>query len=178
MTRKEKADYFLYNCELLDELNKYGKPHLIGSYRMDMMAWNDVDIDVENQDMSLDKLYRLSAFITEKFKPTWYEAKEEISGDGKKVWFFGFETMITGELWNFDIWFFDRETIYDALKYCDNIVANSTDKQKSIIVQIKNSLIEKGLYSFDNYTSIDVYKAVTEMNISSIDEFLAKYTKN
>ena len=46
--RKERADYFLYDCGLLEELKKYGNPHIIGSYRMDLMACNDLDIDIEN----------------------------------------------------------------------------------------------------------------------------------
>ena len=54
MSRKEQADFILYKCGLLDELKKYGCPHIIGSYRMDMMAWNDLDIDVENSGMSLE----------------------------------------------------------------------------------------------------------------------------
>lgn len=31
------------------------------------------------------------------------------------------------------------------------------------------------LYSFEKYRSVDVYKAVTEMNITGINEFLSKY---
>ena len=53
-SRKEKADYFLYECGLLSELKEYGAPHMIGSYRMDMMAWNDLDIDIENDGMGCD----------------------------------------------------------------------------------------------------------------------------
>ena len=51
MTRKEQADCILYKYNLLNELKKYGTPHIIGSYRMDMMAWNDLDIDIENDNM-------------------------------------------------------------------------------------------------------------------------------
>jgi len=50
-TRKEQADYFLYECGLLDELKKYGSPHIIGSYKMDLMVSNDLDVDIENQDI-------------------------------------------------------------------------------------------------------------------------------
>jgi len=48
MTKREQADYILYDMGLLCELKKYGTPHIIGSCRMDMMAWNDLDIDIEN----------------------------------------------------------------------------------------------------------------------------------
>lgn len=168
---------FLYDCELFKELQKYGSVHIIGSYRMDMMVWNDLDIYVENTEMSLTKLYELTDFITKNFHPTWYEAKEEV-WDSKKVWFQGFETMMIGELWNFDICFFDKGKIENAIHYCDRIATKATNKQKEIIIEIKKSLIEKDLYSFEKYRSVDVYKAVTEMNITNIEEFLSKYDIN
>lgn len=170
--RKVSANRILYEFGLMDKLEEIGKPHVIGSYRMDMMAWNDLDIDIENDAMSLEKIYDLSAFIINTFHPVWYEAKEEVNNDGKRVWFHGFETMITGELWNIDLWFFDKETISEAEKYCDNIANNISQTQKDVIVSIKSELISRGLYSFEQYKSIDVYKAVLESNVKNTDEFL------
>lgn len=68
--RKSQADRILYEFGLLKKLEKIGVPHIIGSYRMDMMACNDLDIDIENDRMTLDKLYKLSAFILDTFHPT------------------------------------------------------------------------------------------------------------
>ena len=170
--RKTAADRLLYELGLFDKLAEIGKTHIIGSYRMDMMAWNDLDIDIENEAMSLEKIYELSTFIINTFHPVWYEAKEEVNADGKKVWFHGFETMITGELWNVDLWFFDKETIAEAENYCDNIADNTSQAQKDTIVSIKSELIERGLYSFEQYKSVDVYKAVMESNVRNVDEFL------
>ena len=170
--RKANADRILYQYGLLKKIEEIGKAHIIGSYRMDMMAWNDLDIDIENDAMSVDKLYELTTFIVNTFHPIWYEAKEEINDDGKKVWFHGFETMITGELWNIDLWFFDKETITCAEKYCDDIKKNTSQEQKDIIINIKKELLSRGLYSFDQYKSIDVYEAVLENNVKNIDDFL------
>lgn len=173
--RKINADRILYEFGLLNKIEEIGKAHIIGSYRMDMMAWNDLDIDIENNEMSLDKLYELSSFIINTFHPLWYEAKEEVDVNGKKVWFHGFETTITGELWNIDLWFFDKETITNAECYCDNIVRNTNQTQKGIIVNIKSELIARGLYSFEQYKSIDVYKAVMENGVKNIEEFLTVF---
>ena len=170
--RKTVADRLLYEFGLFDKLEEIGKPHIIGSYRMDMMAWNDLDIDIENDAMSLDKIHELSIFIIDTFHPVWYEAKEEVNADGKKVWFHGFETMITGELWNVDLWFFDKETIVEAENFCDNIANNTSQTQKDIIVNIKSELIERGLYSFEQYKSVDVYNAVLKHNVTNVEEFL------
>ncbi len=172
---RRNADRILFEFGLLKKLEEIGHAHIIGSYRMDMMAWNDLDIDIENQSMSMDKLYELTAFVLDTFHPIWYEAKEETNSDGKKVWFHGFETKITGELWNIDLWFFDSETITNAVKYCDTIVQSTNQEQKDTIIQIKNELIARGLYSYEQYKSIDVYEAVIEKHVRNTHEFLQLY---
>ncbi|WP_242657956.1 hypothetical protein [Lachnoclostridium phytofermentans] len=110
------------------------------------------------------------------YKPIWYEAKQEWTSDGKQVWFHGFETMILGDLWNVDIWFFDKDTISNAESFCDNVKKqiDSDENKRNAIIQIKKGLIEKELYSFDKYTSMDVYKAVLQDDILSLDEFLIR----
>ena len=42
-TIRRNADRILYDCGLLDMLRECGTPHAVGSYQMDMMAWNDLD---------------------------------------------------------------------------------------------------------------------------------------
>jgi len=140
VVRKSQAERILYEFGLLKKLEEIGMPHIIGSYRMDMMAWN--------------------------------EAKEEVNEEGKRVWFHGFETMIIGELWNVDLWFFDKETIANAEKYCDDIAQKASQIQKDRIIQIKEELIARGLYSFEKFKSPDVYKAVLENDVVNVVEFL------
>ena len=157
---KEAADRILHTYGLLDLLRPLGTPHVIGSYRMDMMAWNDLDIDIENEGMSLAKLHRLTGDILEIFHPAWYEAKEEV---------------MDGALWNVDLWFFDRETIREAERYCDTIAQAAGPVQREEIAAIKRALIERGLYAFDKYGSMDVYRAVLEEKIKTVEEFLERY---
>lgn len=177
--RKAAADRILHDAGLLDRLAQIGAPHIIGSYRMDMMAWNDLDIDVENAAMSKEKLYDLTGYILKTYSPLWYEAKEEINDEGKTVWFHGFHAMIDGELWNFDIWFFDEETITKAEAYCDRMAGMSRSQpgSREIILRIKRELIERKLYGFDLYASMDVYRAVLEQGVRSTEELLARYVK-
>lgn len=172
---KRIADKILYESGLYEELKKIGAPHIVGSYRMDVMAANDLDIDVENDKMSLDKLYELTDFVLKTFHPFWYEAKQEINDDGNTVWFHGFEFTIEDERFNVDVWFFDRKTIAAAESYCDNIANNATKAQKDAIVDLKRELISRGLYRFDKYTSMHVYEAVLEKNVSDIEEFFDLY---
>lgn len=41
--------------------------------------------------------------------------------EGKTVCFHGFHAIIDGKIRNFDLWFFDRETIDKAEAYCDGV---------------------------------------------------------
>ena len=109
------------------------------------------------------------------FHPVWYEAREEADGGGKTVWFQGFEAMIDGEKWNFDLWFFDRETIEKAETFCDGIAARATPAQRESITEMKRGLLARGLYSFEKFCSMDVYRAVLEENIQTIERFLERY---
>ena len=172
---KEAADRILHTYGLLDLLRPLGTPHVIGSYRMDMMAWNDLDIDIENEGMSLAKLHRLTGDILEIFHPAWYEAKEEVTAEGKTVWFHGFEAVVDGALWNVDLWFFDRETIAEAERYCSRIAGAASARQREQILAIKRGLLDRDLYAFDKFRSMDVYRAVLEERVGDIDEFLERY---
>ena len=175
--RRRNADRILYEMGLLDMLREIGTPHVTGSYQMDMMAWNDLDVNIENEGMTLTKLYRLTGQILETFRPLWYEAKEEVNDEGQTVWFQGFEAMIDGERWNFDLWFFDRETIEKAEAFCDGIAARATAAQKEQIIGLKQELIARDLYAFDKFHSMDVYQAVLEEGVAAIEEFLEKSPK-
>lgn len=173
---KNNADKLLYNFGLLNELKNYGTPYIVGSYAMDLMVWNDLDIYVSNEFMSTEKLYELTCFILNTFCPVWYEAKKDIV-DGKIAWFHGFETEVLSELWNIDIWFFDNETITNTIEFCNRIKAQAdTDETKRMAaINIKQALIENEQYGFGKYTSMDVYKAVFEMGITNYDEFINTY---
>ena len=170
---KNKADKLLYDFGLLNELNRYGTPYIVGSYAMDLMAWNDLDIYVSNESMTTEKLYELTAFILNIFHPTWYEAKKDIY-DGKTAWFHGFETEILGEFCNVDIWFFDSDTITKALDFSEKIKQKIlvNPELKEVVINIKQALIENEQYGFDKFSSMDVYKTVFENNVRSYKEFI------
>ncbi|MBQ7052567.1 MAG: hypothetical protein IJN79_07200 [Clostridia bacterium] len=172
--RKRRADRILYELGLYDRLKEIGRPHVIGSYRMDMMAWNDPDLDIENRDMSKEKLHDLTAYILRTFSPCWYEAKEEINDEGKTVWFHGFEAVVDGELWNFDLWFFDEETIQKAEAYCDRTAARAEAMpgSREAIMRIKEELIARDLYGYGKYASMDVYRAVLDQGIRTAEDLL------
>ena len=179
MDLQKEAALLLQEHGLLEILREYGEPHVIGSSTMDLMAWPDLDIDVIPDDMSIDKLHRLTRTLLERFYPLWYEGKEEVNDEGKTVWFQGLETKITGTRWNIDIWFFDRETVEKAEAYCAGIrdAVRKNPAYRDAVLHLKRELIARGLYSFEKFHSTDVYRAVLDCGISDIETFLKEYRK-
>lgn len=177
--RKNEADRILYNFGLLDILKEFGSPHIVGSYRTDLMTWNDLDIDVEYDRMSLEKLHALTAVILRTFQPLWYEAKEEKTASGETVWFHGFETRVTGELWNVDIWFFSKSEIEHAEQFCNKVqkqIMQNPDCKKAVL-DIKTALQKEDLYGCHAFSSMDVYRAVFEEKIYTPQAFLQAYQR-
>ena len=75
---RERAEKILDDTGLLAELARYGEVHPIGSYRMDIMAWNDIDIDVRNDGMNLEKLYALTNYVLKTFSPVWLPIRHPV----------------------------------------------------------------------------------------------------
>lgn len=59
-----------------------------------------------------------------------------------------------------------------AEEYCDDITRRASQSQKDSIVRIKQELLARGLYSFEQYRSMDVYKAVLEAGVTDVEGFL------
>ncbi len=174
MTMRDRALTILRTSGLLDALRAIGEPHLIGSVRMDLMAVRDIDVDTLNTRMSLDRLYALTQFVLQAFRPTWFEAKEEVTDEGKTVWFLGFHAVVEDEMWNFDLWFFDQATIDRAEAFCDGLSqrAHADPALRRAIVGVKQALDARGLYRWDLFHSMDVYSAVLDGGARTVEEFL------
>lgn len=177
--RQAQMRKILYERGLFSALSQCGRPHIIGSCRMDLMIGNDLDIDIENETMSTEQLYTLSDYILKTFHPTWYEAKEEQNAEGNTVWFHGFECFIDGALWNVDLWFLNKTEIARVEKYCDSILeqikTNPTYRKR--ILSIKQNLRARNLYGYPAYTGMDVYEAVLHQEVTDTEDFLQRYLK-
>lgn len=171
--RKKQADIFMHEMGLTETLKKYGEPHIVGSYAMDTMAWNDLDIYITNKNMSLEKLHELSQHTIAAYKPFWYEAKQE--QHDKSIYFHGFETTVMGSLWNFDLWFFGEKEIQKAKNFYSEVNKKATPAQKETIIALKQTLIERSQYNYSPYTSMDVYTAVLDHDVNTIISFTRSY---
>lgn len=181
MNLQKQADRLLYDFGLLKIIEAHGTVHIVGSYKMNMMIWNDLDINIESKNHSLEGIYRLAGDINDIVKPYRFEG---IYNNKDDSYFYGCETNVSGERWNIDIWLRNKSDIIKTEMYCDNIIqqVSADPNLGNNIMTIKKELIKMGLYGIDksikrHYHSNEIYDAVLNDNIQNIDEFIKKYPK-
>ncbi len=171
----EKADDLMYNHGLLKLLQKYGDVHIVGSYTMGIMTWNDLDFYMDKSKLNTQNYYQLTSDILEKAIPIHFNGELDIKN---KSAFLGFETEMSGDRWNIDIWWKDKVEIDDSIVYAHNIIHLIQEKPelKNAIMKIKQDLIIRGFYGFNkgkkHYHSKEIYNAVFNEGILTTEQFL------
>lgn len=172
----EKANELLYNYGLLELLQTYGDVSIVGSYGMKIMTWNDLDFYVDKSGLNMQNYYGLTSDILDKCMPSRFDG--EVSFDQGRA-FLGFETRISGERWNIDIWWKNRAEIDASIAYAKDMVhrMQESPKLKHAVMTIKQDLISRGLYGFDkgkkHCHSKEIYDAVFLEGILTAEQFLA-----
>lgn len=178
MTIYEKADNLMYNHDLLGLLQKYGDVSIVGSYRMGIMTWNDIDFYMDKANLNAQNYYSLTSDIIKEMMPSFFNGEMNLK---KGLAFLGFETDISGDRWNIDIWWKDKAEIDASITYANDIVqlVQKRPELKEAVVKIKQELIMRNLYGFDkgkkHYHSKEIYDAVFREDIFTPEQFLAAY---
>lgn len=172
---KALCDRVLYGFALFDYLHTIGKSHIIGSYKMNIMAIPDLDIAVENEDMSLEKLYATMNHIFKTIRPTSIKADEIVNKNGKKEWTISFTKDIKNEKLNVDICFISKQKIDRIEVFCEQMSKLLSEEARLATIEIKQQLVLAQRYNGNPYTSSEVYDAVVNRGIRSYQQFLEKY---
>jgi len=181
MDIRENAERILKEYGLLEKFGRYGIVHIVGSYKMNLMTWNDLDINIENEKYTPNMVFSLSNDLNEILKPYRFEG---FCIEKERSYFYGCETYIIGEPWNIDIWFKNRPKIIETEKNNEKVMEYITANPslKNVIIEIKLKLIELRLYGiqkFSNkhYHSNEIYNAVLNEGIKNFNDFIEKYPK-
>ena len=148
MTMREEAEHLLHGCGLLDVLRRYGEPVVTGSCSMDMMAWNDLDLYVVENDSVFAQWFALAHAVCDALQPV----KVEVQREPGKL-FLGMETEITGTRWNVDVWVKDRAGVEASKAYCARVrrCADADPAVRAAILSIKKALIDRRLYGLRKF---------------------------
>jgi hypothetical protein len=171
---KDEAAQILHEDGLLGILNSFGKPHITGSYSLDLMTWRDLDIYLEVQTIEEASHFRLGEMIAARFQPVKMSYRNELLGKTKGLpsglyWgvYLGNER---AGAWKIDIWVVNGEECQRLLKYCSDIQDQLTDEFRKTIMEIKSQCWQDPNYR-KAFSSSDIYDAVLKHRITGITDF-------
>ena len=178
---KTEASKILHEDGLMNILNQFGKPHIAGSYSLDLMTWRDLDIYLEVETISESAHFSLGEKIATTFHAVKMSYRNELSGKTPGLpsglyWgvYLGNER---AGAWKFDIWVVNVEECDRLLKYCSDIQNRLTEDSKRIILDIKSQCWQDPNYR-KSYTSSDIYDAVLEHKVTGIEDFVTYIKSN
>ena len=174
-----EADDILYNKELLSTLKKFGQPHITGSYALNLMTWRDLDIYLETENINEEIFFKLGAIIQNQLDPVKMsyrnERKDQTKGLPAGLYWGVYLGNERKGAWKIDIWAIEADECRQRLQFCNALAERITPSAKQIIFSIKSQCWQDPEYR-RSYTSLDIYEAVLDKAVVSIEEF-KKYLK-
>ena len=170
----EEADELLEKKGLLKILGQYGIPLVTGSYSLGLMTWRDLDIYLENDDLDEKDFFRLGGEIVSSFNPVKMSFRNErlakTEGLPRGLYWGIYLGNERKGAWKIDVWALDKKECMQGLQFCADIANKLTPVSRIKILEIKSQCWHDPQYR-KSFTSNDIYTAVLEKNVNSIDEF-------
>lgn len=168
------ADKILQELDLINFLKKYGKVNIVGSYALNLMTWEDVDIVVISQTNEISYKDFLDTVIYLFPKENIYsldiqDFRKSIYPDRPQGIYCGIKYLIKPDIfWKIDIWFFSNDN--KAIMNVEKIKSKLNNQNRKIILEIKNSM-RKEFPHGKEISGINVYNAVLENKVTNLEEF-------
>lgn len=171
---KKEADEILFEKGLFSILSSFGEPRISGSYELDLMTWRDLDIYLEVFNMPETEFFTLGGKICTVLKPVKMSFRNELIAKSKGLPYGLYWGIYLGNeragAWKIDIWAVNTEECNRLLNYCSDIREKLTPAKSLEILDIKSQCWQDPEYR-RSYSSIDIYKAVLEKNITTVKSF-------
>jgi hypothetical protein len=171
---KKEADQFLSKTLLLEELSKFGLPHISGSYFLDLMTWRDLDIYLEVNSLEVTKCFELGKELANLLKPVKMQFRNETGAGTAGLPHGLYWGIYLGDerkgAWKIDLWLVHPPELERLLNYCRQIQSRLDEQSVLAILAIKSECWQDPAYR-KAYTSSDIYEAVLERQIRTVTEF-------
>lgn len=175
---QKEATEILSKLSLMDFLSKFGDAKVIGSMALGLMTWRDIDID-----LAVDELKKSDYFQTVQYLFSNTEVKRLILSDNRKLsdkliaqgipesMYLGVFVKAKGDNeWKIDIRFI-KDSLVRTEKYIDETKSRLTDKNRKIILEIKDAVCTHPKYIHKKIFGVDIYSSVLNGQVKNIDEF-------
>jgi hypothetical protein len=172
---RAEADALLRRYGILEIFGAYGRPYLSGSYDLQLMTWRDLDVYLEMEPLEYGRFLEMVARLGRALEPrklsltdhVRFPATEPVVG-----LYCGIQTGVLAQGgWKIDVWGVTPATCAEKLRHCDAIRERLTAETREAILRIKNEVCRMKGYR-DTMTSQQVYEAVLERGVGSVEEFV------
>lgn len=172
---KAKAGNLLHKHGLFKILSKYGNVHVFGSFYLDLMTWEDLDISVEVDDLNINKTFDLLKDISNLLDPTEvkyknYSYKSSTHGSNGifvKITDSHIHQMTWGKI---DIILCQKQDIEMQIQRNNHWKNLTTEQNRLVILEIKKKIYKHPFYRKE-IQSVDIYQAVMIDKVCNYEEF-------
>ena len=173
---RREADEILHQKGLLSLLKRYGTPHIAGSYVLQLMTWRDLDIYLEADEIAETRFFHLGGQIASTLCPVKMHFRNELIGQTEGLprglyWGIYLGDERKGD-WKIDVWTLDGDQCQHAIDYGADLVRRLTPETRLRILDIKSQCWQDPGYR-RSFSSQDIYRAVLEEGVTSMNEFEA-----
>jgi hypothetical protein len=155
-------------------LARYGKVHVHGSYRLQLMTWRDLDIYLESPSISESQCFALGGEICRLLSPHKMFFTDNRSGKDEShpqgmYWGIRLGDVQAGG-WKIDLWLVKPETCLHLLAFADNVASRLTPTLRERILAIKLAVCHHPEYR-KGLTSSMIYQAVLDGGVITVEDF-------
>lgn len=159
---KIEADNVIFECKIVDTLSELGKINFVGSYALDLLHRNDIDIIVTSNVCSQDLAISVTKKFLESNKYQTVGFADYINYETPYLHGYYWELIVLrdGKKWKFDVWYTAEEkakTIEVTQMILDKLVTNKDARAK--ILELKQKYFDGEKYSED-MNGIKIYEKV------------------
>jgi len=171
-----RARAILTERHLFDILSECGRPEIVGSYRMGLMVWPDIDITVTTP--GVPDLDAALAVIPRLMKEAGAHKLNIVDRRGRANdhlpagIYLGPDIVHEEIAWQVDIWLVDRATVIERQAQTDRFMARMTDTHRRAILAIKQVAAASDVYH-RGVSSVDISTAVLEDGVTTPEAFVA-----
>ncbi|HEU4851720.1 MAG TPA: hypothetical protein VFT37_06160 [Telluria sp.] len=159
---RSEAEDLVDRTGLIALLGEYGRPHLSGSYRTNLMTWRDLDIYLELDVPDVERFLELGYRIGKILRPRRLSFTDHLHFPSTEVLAGLYWGIKTDELskggWKIDLWGVTPEVCAERLEHSAALERRLTPQLRSAILRIKREVCSLPSYR-DTITSQDVYDA-------------------
>jgi hypothetical protein len=155
-------------------IEEYAPVHVFGSMTLGLMVWRDMDLAMEAPGLTVKQFFELGARITDLLSPWKMFFTDNQTHDGGQFprglyWGIRLGDIKEGA-WKIDLWAFDSVRCQVMARECEALKRRINQDNRHCILSIKSQIWRDPRYR-DTVTSQDVYNAVLDHGINTIDGF-------